>query len=377
MSALRSTCLFKRILFNKGTSIKFDFYDNTRSITNFRYLYRPETLRPPLGLCACVFFRRSTDRLFQSRSVIYNNSVTSDSNVNSEKGDEKKSKWKKYGEYFMWFTLASFSAGCVYGAYILGLPPTDPEGNVVEDEFGKGFSIQRSVATFKIKKQEMEEPSRKKLLPEPLQPPFVQPPYTLVMEITGILVKPEWTIKNGWRFKKRPGVDYFLQAVGPPLFETVVYTSETGMNAVPVIHSLDQQGHIMYKLYRDATWYDGKDHVKDLSYLNRDLNKVIMIDCKSKSVKLQRNNAFVLKEWDGDENDTALFDLASFLQTLAHSKIEDVRTVLEYYMQFDDPIAKFRENQLLLQEEQERQRQEQEKPKQKSPFDFAKSFRKR
>lgn len=36
-------------------------------------------------------------------------------------------------------------------------------------------------------------------------------------------------IKNGWRFKKRPGVDYFLQAIGPPLFETVVYTSETGM----------------------------------------------------------------------------------------------------------------------------------------------------
>lgn len=34
---------------------------------------------------------------------------------------------------------------------------------------------------------------------------------------------------------------------------------------------------------------------------------------------------------------------------LAHSKVEDVRSVLEYYMQFDDPIAKFRENQLILQ----------------------------
>lgn len=33
-------------------------------------------------------------------------------------------------------------------------------------------------------------------------------------------------------------------------------------NAIPVIHSLDQQGNIMYKLYRDATLYDGKDHVK-------------------------------------------------------------------------------------------------------------------
>ena len=43
--------------------------------------------------------------------------------------------------------------------------------------------------------QEIEEPSRKKLLPEPLQAPFIQPPYTLVMEITGLLVKPEWTVR--------------------------------------------------------------------------------------------------------------------------------------------------------------------------------------
>ncbi|XP_048736386.2 mitochondrial import inner membrane translocase subunit TIM50-like [Ostrea edulis] len=376
MSALRgSTCLFKRIL-SKGTNIKCDSYENYRTISSFRYLYQPNTFRNPLGVCACVFFRRSNNLWFHNKGVLYSNSVTSDINVNNEKEDDKKSKWKKYGEYFMWFTLASVSAGCAYSGYVLGLPVRDPEGTVVEDEFGKGFSIQRSLANFKMKKQEIEEPSRKKLLPEPLQAPFIQPPYTLVIEITGILVKPEWTIKNGWRFKKRPGVDYFLQAIGPPLFETVVYTSETGMNAVPVIHSLDQQGHIMYKLYRDATLYDGKDHVKDLSYLNRDLNKVIMVDCKSKAVNLQRRNAFVLKEWDGNENDTTLFDLASFLQTLAHSKVDDVRTVLDYYMQFEDPIAKFRENQLLLQEEQERLRQMQEKPKRKSPLDFAKSFKK-
>ncbi|XP_034323245.2 mitochondrial import inner membrane translocase subunit TIM50 [Magallana gigas] len=376
MSALRgSTCLFKRIL-SKGTITNSNLSESRRTISSLRYIYRPNSLRSPLGVCACVFFRRSNDHWIHTRNVLYNDSVTSDSKVNSEKEDaKKKPKWKKYGEYFMWFNLAFFSAGAVYSLYILGVPPTDPEGNVVGDEFGKGFSIKRSIANFKMKKQEIEEPSRKKLLPEPLQPPFVQPPYTLVLEITGILVKPEWTIKTGWRFKKRPGVDYFLQAIGPPLFETVVYTSETGMNAIPVIHSLDQQGNIMYKLYRDATLYDGKDHVKDLSYLNRDLSKVIMIDCKSKAVNLQRNNAFVLKEWDGDENDTSLFDLASFLQTLAHSKVDDVRSVLEYYMQFDDPMAKFRENQLILQEEQEKQRIMQERPKQKSPLDFARSFK--
>ena len=71
---------------------------------------------------------------------------------------------------------------------------------------------------------------------------------------------------------------------------------------------------IQTKLHSPSSFF-----LQDLSYLNRDLNKVIMLDCKAKAVNLQRNNAFVLKEWDGDENDTTLFDLASFLQSKCHS----------------------------------------------------------
>lgn len=120
MSALRgSTCLFKRIL-SKGTITNSDLYESRRTITSLQYLYRPSSLRSPLRVCACVFFRRSNDHWIHTRNVLYNDSVTSDSKVNSEKEDAKKSKWKKYGEYFMWFSLASFSAGGLYSAYILG-----------------------------------------------------------------------------------------------------------------------------------------------------------------------------------------------------------------------------------------------------------------
>lgn len=40
---------------------------------------------------------------------------------------------------------------------------------------------------------------------------------------------------TGWRFKKRPGVDQFLEQVGPPLFEVVVYTAEQGMVSIFVV----------------------------------------------------------------------------------------------------------------------------------------------
>jgi import inner membrane translocase subunit TIM50 len=40
----------------------------------------------------------------------------------------------------------------------------------------------------------MKDPIQDKLLPDPLQYPYVQPQYTLVIEMTGLLLHPEWTV---------------------------------------------------------------------------------------------------------------------------------------------------------------------------------------
>jgi len=39
----------------------------------------------------------------------------------------------------------------------------------------------------------IQEPSSLKLLPDMLREPYYQPPYTLVLEMTGVLVHPDWT----------------------------------------------------------------------------------------------------------------------------------------------------------------------------------------
>lgn len=198
-------------------------------------------------------------------------------------------------------------------------------------------------------------PSRKQLLPDPLQPPYYQPPYTLVIEITGVLIHPEWTYETGWRFKKRAGVDYFFSKVCPPLFEVVIFTSEGGMNADPLVNNLDPHGAVMYRLYRDSTNYVNGHHVKDLSYLNRDLSKVIIVDWNEKSFQFNLRNGLKIKKWSGDSEDGTLADLANFLQVVASSGVDDVRTVMEYYQQFDDPLEAFKENQKKLQDGQQRQ----------------------
>ncbi|XP_060081944.1 mitochondrial import inner membrane translocase subunit TIM50-like [Ylistrum balloti] len=247
-------------------------------------------------------------------------------------------------------TMTSLTVGSLaYLMHVQGEPARTETGDIVNDEFTDRWN-----GNFLRAVQRYINPSREQLLPEPLQPPYYQPPYTLVMEITGVLIHPEWTYETGWRFKKRPGVDYFFSKVCPPLFEVVIFTSEGGMNADPLVNNLDPQGAVMYRLYRDSTKYVNGHHVKDLSYLNRDLSKVIIVDCNEKSFQFHLRNGLKLKKWTGDNDDKTLIDLANFLQVVGSSGVEDVRTVMEYYAKFDDPMEAFKENQRKLEEEKQR-----------------------
>ncbi|XP_032690129.1 mitochondrial import inner membrane translocase subunit TIM50-C-like isoform X2 [Odontomachus brunneus] len=255
--------------------------------------------------------------------------------------------------------------GFTYVIYELGRPNYDKDGNVIEDEFSNLPFFEQ---IYKRVRRELnyytklvQEPSREKLLPDPLKYPFIQPPYTLVLELTDLLVHPDWTYQTGWRFKKRPGIDQFLEAVAPPQFEIVVYTAEQGLTVFPILDALDPHGYIMYRLVRDATRFVDGHHVKDLAALNRDLSKVIVIDWNEKSVKMNPENAFRIPRWSGNDDDTTLYDLAAFLKTISTSNVGDVRDVLNYYRQFDNPLETFRENRrkLLMQMEEEQNKAQQ------------------
>lgn len=161
--------------------------------------------------------------------------------------------------------------------YDLGSPEKDENGVEIEDEFSKMSVIpqyfKRMWRSMTYYQKMIQEPSREKLLPDPLKYPYVQPPYTLVLEMKDVLVHPDWTYQTGWRFKKRPGVDHFLEQLARN-FEIVVYTADQGMTVFPILDALDPNGFIMYRLVRDATHFVDGHHVKNLDNLNRDLNKV-------------------------------------------------------------------------------------------------------
>ncbi|VDP13768.1 unnamed protein product [Soboliphyme baturini] len=126
--------------------------------------------------------------------------------------------------------FASFAGCVVYALVSWGAPPKDEQGFTITDEFSdmpkwKQY-ILRTWKEVKFYEKYFKEPSREQLLPDPLKEPYVQPPYTLVVELSGVLVHPDWT------------------------------------TASPIVDNLDPNGLIMYRLYRDATKYTRGHHVK-------------------------------------------------------------------------------------------------------------------
>lgn len=283
-----------------------------------------------------------------------------------EEAKENEKAWKRMKIGFAVFGVSGIALA-IWAVYEFGKPEVDAEGQVIEDEFSKSPVIQQYIQrmwkSMNYYQKMIQEPSRDKLLPDPLKHPYIQPPYTLVLEMKDVLVHPDWTYQTGWRFKKRPGVDHFLQECAKN-FEIVVFTAEQGMTVFPILDALDPNGYIMYRLVRDATHFVDGHHVKNLDNLNRDLRKVIVVDWDQNATKLHPDNTFNIARWLGNDDDSQLLDLISFLKTLASAEVEDVRDVLHYYRQFDDPIAQFRENQrLLLEQMQEKEREELTKSK--------------
>ncbi|XP_028818865.1 mitochondrial import inner membrane translocase subunit TIM50 [Denticeps clupeoides] len=275
-----------------------------------------------------------------------------------DQGEDKKQKENTaYAKKVALRLAGIMGLGGAFGVvYIFGSNSVDEQGNKIPDEFDSDVPViqqfKRTFKYFKDYRQMIIEPTSPKLLPDPVKEPYYQPPYTLVLELTDVLLHPEWSLATGWRFKKRPGIDYLFQQLAP-LYEIVIFTAETGMTAYPLIDNIDPQGFVMYRLFRDATRYMEGHHVKDVSCLNRDTSKVIVVDCKREAFSLQPFNGMALRKWDGNSEDRTLYDLAAFLKTIAISGVEDVRTVLENYAHEDDPIEAFKRRQAQLAQEEE------------------------
>ena len=71
--------------------------------------------------------------------------------------------------------------------------------------------------------------------------------------------------------------------------------------------------------------------MQDLSYLNRDLSKIILLDTDASHGQAQPENAIIVPKWDGTSTDTGLVDLIPFFEYLAAMGTDDTRPVLKSF----------------------------------------------
>eukprot|EP00124_Ichthyophonus_hoferi_P004010 Ihof_evm2s395 gene=Ihof_evmTU2s395 len=216
------------------------------------------------------------------------------------------------------------------------------------------------------------DPSDTSLLPDPL-PQHQQPP-TLVLEYNNVLTYSEWTPEAGYRVKVRKGAREFLRYLAQ-FYEIVIYTSVSSQTADPILAGLQGEVPVIFSaLYRDSTRYKHGVHIKDLTCLNRDLSKVIMIDTHSDNYSLTPCNGIALDPWNGSSDDNTLVELLPFFVMMATTGLEDVRPVLSYY-QGKNVVQTYKDNQkLIMQREEESKKAALQKKATKSKFGFLSSF---
>lgn len=195
------------------------------------------------------------------------------------------------------------------------------------------------------------EPAFDKLLPDP--DPMFERPYTLCISLEDMLIHSEWTREHGWRIAKRPGADYFLHYLSQ-YYEIVLFTTVPFAMGEPLVRKLDPYRFIVWPLFREATKFVDGEIVKDLSYLNRDLSKVIMVDSNERHVRYQPENAIVLPKWTGDPKDKDLVALIPFLEYIHTMQYTDVRKVLKSFEGKEIP-AEFARREAIARAEFEKQ----------------------
>ena len=179
------------------------------------------------------------------------------------------------------------------------------------------------------------------LLPPPENPDRI----TIVLDLDETLVHSSFVeIKNpDFRFMLnaypnpvpvyvliRPHATEFLEKLAEK-FELIIFTASNQTYADYVIDQIDPNHVVSYRLYKESCSDLNGATVKDLSLLNRELKRLIIIDNSKMASLLHPYNAVSVETWTDDKNDHELLDIADEL--LPHA---DETNVYTFLVQDDD-----------------------------------------
>ncbi|KAH0556201.1 hypothetical protein GP486_005871 [Trichoglossum hirsutum] len=129
---------------------------------------------------------------------------------------------------------------------------------------------------------------------------------------------------------KRPHCDDFLRKVCK-WYNLVIFTASVQEYADPVIDWLEQDRKFFRgRYYRQHCTYRNGAYIKDISSIEPDLSKVMIVDNSPMSYIFHEDNAIPIEGWINDPTDNDLLHLIPLLEALQY--VTDVRALLALRM---------------------------------------------
>ena len=171
-----------------------------------------------------------------------------------------------------------------------------------------------------------------------IHPPYITSPsekkYTLVLDLNNTLINYEENISsNNNTFILRPGLLSFLNTL-KPMYELISFTNESKELSDKYLKEIEtNKKYFDFSLYKEHNILIGRNLVKDISKIGRDMKKIIIVDKLYENIKATPHNGILIKPYFGekDENDTVLFELKKLLILVHKMGYEDIRTAIKNY----------------------------------------------
>ena len=166
-----------------------------------------------------------------------------------------------------------------------------------------------------------------------ISPPFLKnlnkKKYTVVLDLDETLVN----VNQNGICNLRPGLFSFLNAI-KPFYEIISFTNGAKTYSDSIIKQIEARNkYFDYNLHREHSFLSGKEFLKDISRIGRDMKKIIIVDNIANNFKLNPENGIQISPYFGEysKNDTVLFELKKLLVMFHKLGYEDLRIAIKNY----------------------------------------------